>query len=399
MDRLGSKQNRSISKWIAMKGEIMGKRSNGEGTIYKRKDGRWCASYFDNNYNRHSVYGKTQAEVKKKLKEKRNEQPTKQQVLTMQEWIFEFLQKYKKNELKITTFDSYMGMYRKHIKDSALGKVKIDKVTTEALQRYYNDKIKIGYSSKTVREIETIINSALNMAVKLRMISENPNIYTTLPKKVRYEAKVLNREEVNRVIAEAKEEELYPIIITAIFTGMRKGEIMALKWNNVDFQGRKIYVKYSLCRVEHEEPDEKGHRHIRYKILEPKTQKSIRMIPMLDEVYYALIEQKSRQDVEKEKYKNVYVDQGFVFADQMGNYLPQRQFMYKYHKFLETYGITNIRFHDLRHTFSSLLIDADVSIKVIQELLGHSTITTSMDIYTHISDKKKQQALDRLQEI
>ena len=93
------------------------------------------------------------------------------------------------------------------------------------------------------------------------------------------------------------------------------------------------------------------------------------------------------------------MDQGFVFADQMGNYLPQRQFMYKYHKFLETYGITNIRFHDLRHTFSSLLIDADVSIKVIQELLGHSTITTSMDIYTHISDKKKQQALDRLQEI
>ena len=382
-----------------MKGEIIGKRSNGEGTIYKRKDGRWCASYFDNNYNRHSVYGKTQAEVKKKLKEKRNEQPTKQQVLTMQEWIFEFLQKYKKNELKITTFDSYMGMYRKHIKDSALGKVKIDKVTTEALQRYYNDKIKIGYSSKTVREIETIINSALNMAVKLRMISENPNIYTTLPKKVRYEAKVLSREEVNRVIAEAKEEELYPIIITAVFTGMRKGEIMALKWNNVDFQGRKIYVKYSLCRVEDEEPDEKGHRHIRYEILEPKTQKSIRMIPMLDEVYYALIEQKSRQDAEKEKYKNVYVDQGFVFADQMGNYLPQRQFMYKYHKFLETYGITNIRFHDLRHTFSSLLIDADVSIKVIQELLGHSTITTSMDIYTHISDKKKQQALDRLQEI
>ena len=172
------------------------------------------------------------------------------------------------------------------------------------------------------------------MAVTLRMISENPNIYTTLPKKVRYEAKVLSREEVNRVIAEAKEEELYPIIITAVFTGMRKGEIMALKWNNVDFQGRKIYVKYSLCRVEDEEPDEKGHRHIRYEILEPKTQKSIRMIPMLDEVYYALIEQKSRQDAEKEKYKNVYVDQGFVFADQMGNYLPQRQFMYKYHKFL-----------------------------------------------------------------
>ncbi len=109
---------------------------------------------------------------------------------------------------------------------------------------------------------------------------------------------------------------------------------MALKWNNVDFQGAKNLCKIqSLPCVEDEEPDEKGHRHIRYEILEPKTQKSIRMIPMLDEVYYALIEQKADKMQKKKKYKNVYVDQGFVFADQMGNYLPQRQFMYKYHKF------------------------------------------------------------------
>lgn len=198
------------------------------------------------------------------------------------------------------------------------------------------------------------------------------------------------------MIIEAKEDELYPIVITAVYTGMRKGEIMALKWENVDFKGRRIFVRNSLCRIEDEQPDEFGHRHTRYEVLEPKTKKSIRTIPMVNEVYQALIKQRIRQDAEKEKYKDIYMDQGFVFADPMGNYLPQRPFMDKYHKFLHTYGITDIRFHDLRHTFSSLLIESDVSMKVVQELLGHSTITTSMDIYTHISEQKKEQALDKL---
>ena len=127
--------------------------------------------------------------------------------------------------------------------------------------------------------------------------------------------------------------------------------------------------------------------------MEPKTKKSVRMIPMLDEVYEALLEQKRRQDLDKEKYKDIYQDQGFVFADCTGNFLAQRPFMNKYHKFLKKYNIQDIRFHDLRHTFASLLIEQDVSMKVVQELLGHSTITTSMDIYTHISDKKKGEAM------
>lgn len=374
----------------------MGKRSNGEGTIYKRKDGRWCAACYDENYRRHYVYGKTQAEVKKKLKLKQNETPESLQYLSMQEWVLEFLENYKKNELKVTTYSSYLYIYRNFIEDSELGKMPLDKVTTDILQRYYNGKIREGYSSKTVREIGTIINSAFNMAVKLRMLSENPNLYTSVPKKVKYEAKVLCKEEVDRIISEAKEEELYPIIVVTVYTGMRKGEVMALKWENVDFEERKIYVKNSLCRVEDEQPDEKGRRHSRYEVLEPKTKKSIRTIPMLDEVYDALMMQKIRQMQDKEQYKDIYMDCGFVFADRMGNYLPQRTFMEKYHNFLQKYHITDIRFHDLRHTFATLLIEADVSMKVVQELLGHSTITTSMDIYTHISDKKKELALDNL---
>lgn len=377
----------------------MGKRSNGEGTIYKRKDGRWCAAYYDEKYNRHYVYGKTQAEVKQKLKKKRDEKPDEvQQSITFQEWIEEFLVNYKKNEIKITTYEGYIRIYRKHIKDSQIGKTALNQVTTEILQRYYNDKLNDGYNSKTVRSIGIVIGAALNMAVKLKMLSENPNRYTSIPKKKKYEASVLSAEEVARIVKEAKDEELYPIVVTTVYTGMRKGEVMALKWENVDFQKRRIYIKNSLCKIDGDQLDEKGHRHARYEILEPKTKESIRMVPMMDEVYEALMLQRERQQMDKQRYREIYLDQGLVFTDSCGNFLPQRQFMDQYHAFLRKYEITDIRFHDLRHTFATLLIEADVSMKVVQELLGHSTITTSMDIYTHVSDEKKEQALDRLQQ-
>ena len=377
----------------------MGKRSNGEGTIYKRKDGRWCAAYYDEKFNRHYVYGKTQAEVKQKLKKKRDEKPDKdQQSITFQDWIEEFLVSYKKNEIKITTYEGYMRIYRKHIEDSQIGKTALNQVTTEMLQRYYNDKLNDGYNSKTVRGIGIVIGAALNMAVKLKMLSENPNRYTSIPKKKKYEASVLSAKEVRQIVNNAKSEELYPIVVTTVYTGMRKGEVMALKWENVDFQKRRIYIKNSLCKIDGDQLDEKGHRHARYEILEPKTKESKRMVPMMDEVYEALMLQKERQESDKQRYQEIYLDQGLVFADACGNYLPQRQFMDKYHTFLKKYNITDIRFHDLRHTFATLLIESDISMKVVQELLGHSTITTSMDIYTHISDTKKEQALDRLRE-
>lgn len=374
----------------------MGKRSNGEGTIFKRKDGRWCGAYFDEQFNRHFVYGKTQAETKRKLKGKQEGRTIKGKPYLFQEWILEFLQNYKKNELKVTTYDSYMLRYRKHILNTQLGMTKLENVRAANLQQYYNEKLKEGYSSKYVRSIEVIFNSALDRAFKLRMIPENPNIFTALPPKEKYEAKVLTREEVERIVVEAKEEELYPIVVTTVYTGMRKGEVMALNWENVNFKERKIYVKNSLCRVYDEQPGEDGRYRVSYQILEPKTKKSIRMIPMLDEVYTALKEQKRRQEVLKAAQGNQYLDQGLVFTDEKGNHLYQREFMDKYHQFLKKYRITDVRFHDLRHTFATLLIESDVSMKLVQELLGHSTITTSMDIYTHVSDQMKEKAIGQI---
>lgn len=379
------------------------KRSNGEGTIFKRNDGRWCAAFYDEAPcpRRHFVYGSTQAEVKKKLKEKkgklRNGEQKKKETYTLEHWVLYYLENYKKNEVKPTTFSTYMDQFNKHIKGEEIGKIKLERLTSEVLQRFYNAKSSAGYNAKTIKHIYILINSSLKKAVQLKIISENVNTVTVLPKFQEFKAKTLSAEDISKIVNNAKEEEIYPIVILTVYTGMRKGEVMALKWENINWEEKELYIEGSLCSVPKEEQD--GKKRYEYKVLSPKTEKSRRAVPLIDIALEALMIQKQRQEEIKQKYQLIYDDKGFVFARCDGRCLEQGGFMKKYHAFLEKYGLPSIRFHDLRHTFASLLLEAGESPKVIQELLGHSTITTTMDIYAHVTKKGKVKAVEKLDKI
>lgn len=375
------------------------KRANGEGSIYKRKDGRWCGAYYDNSATpkRHTVYAKTQAEVRKKIKE-RLENPeasfSKESSYTLEKWIYFYLLNFKKNEVKETTIDTYLGIYRKHIQGTRVGKMKLKSITSSDFQIFYNGKVAEQYNAKTVRHIYILINSALNKAVQLKYISENANTAVVIPKCQKYYANVLNAEQVSKIFREAKEDPLYPIVALTMCTGLRKGEVMALKWENIDFEERELYVEGNLCRVANSKEDEKT--TYTEKILTPKTENSKRTIPLIDAAIEALRMQQRSQIQQKEEYKLLFVDQGFVFTENDGSTIRQRGFMDKYHRFLDKYNLPSIRFHDLRHTFASLLLEAGESPKVIQELLGHTSITTTMDIYTHITKQGKIKTVSAL---
>lgn len=375
----------------------MGKRSNGEGTIFKRSDGRWCAAYFDKEFHRHYVYGKTQKEVKQKLKIKLSESSTakKDKGVTVDDWIPQYLNEYKKNEVKETTYWSYVDLYEKHIKGSDVGLMDLQSLTSQQLQKFYNDKKESGYNPKTIRHMYILMNSALDKAIQIKLLNENVNRLVVLPKRETYQAKVLSAEEVRKILEEAKDDKWYPIIALGIYTGLRKGEIMALKWENISFDQKELYVEGSLCRVV-KKTEEDGSKCYEYKIMEPKTAKSKRVVPLLPGAIEALEIQRKMQEQDKEKYSEIYNDQDLVFARCDGTFLSQRAFMDKYHAFLKKYGVSDVRFHDLRHTFATLLLEAGESPKVIQELLGHSTITTTMDTYAHITKKGKVNAIKKL---
>lgn len=375
----------------------MGKRSNGEGTIFKRSDGRWCAAYFDKEYRRHYVYGKTQKEIKQKLKKKMSEVniSTKGKGITVDEWMVQYLDEYKRNEVKETTYWSYMELYEKHIKKSDIGLSELQSLTSQQLQKFYNDKKEQDYNPKTIRHMYVLINSALDKAMQIKLLNENVNRQTVIPKKEEYTAKVLSAEEVKKILVNAKEDKLYPIIALEIYTGLRKGEIMALKWENISFDQEELHVEGNLCRVV-KEINEDGSKCYEYKIMEPKTAKSKRVVPLLPGAIEALKMQQAMQAQDKEMYSEIYNDQGLVFARCDGTFLSQRAFMDKYHAFLKRYGASDVRFHDLRHTFATLLLEAGEEPKAIQELLGHSTYSTTMDIYAHVTKKGKVNAIKRL---
>ncbi|WP_159434635.1 tyrosine-type recombinase/integrase [Hespellia stercorisuis] len=313
------------------------------------------------------------------------------------------MEKYKKGILKTTTYENYMLNIRVHVCGTTVGQSPLSKVTTDMLQQYYNEKLsgdnieEKPLSRRTVEYLHTIIGGALQQAYRNCMITRNVNQFTVLPKKDESEINPLTISEVHKLLQYAKNTELYPLIVLEVFTGMRKGEILGLLWENIDLEKQVLYVRKNLCRVKNDEKN----ATTKYKLvlLEPKTKKSVRAIPLTNYVVEVLKQQKSVQCQLKEKYKEIYRDNDIVFATADGNFRDPRTLLRDFHKILDDAGVRRCRFHDLRHTFASMLINEGESMKVIQELLGHSTITTTMDVYSHVNAKTKERSIGVLEKV
>lgn len=328
--------------------------------------------------------------------EKENEQLTDTGSLTLQSWVFQYLKDYKVNEIKASTMNTYMTFYRKHIEGSDIGEMELQKIQTNDLQRYYNRKLEEGLSAKTVRHLSVIIREALTQAVRLKYIRNSPQAGVILPKKEKYEGKTLSQSDVLKLLKEAVDEPLYPLIMTAVLTGMRKGEILGLQWKNVDLDNGYIMVEKSLCRVA-DSMDEKGRYRTKLVLLEPKTVTSKRIIPITSQLVDILKHHKERQEEYKREAIDFYNSElNLVFANYLGGFMSEREVLRGFYAVLDKYEIPRVRFHDLRHTFASLLMESETDSKVIQELLGHSSISTTLDIYTHLKMGQKRSSIDKM---
>ncbi|HEX3047318.1 MAG TPA: site-specific integrase [Bacillota bacterium] len=397
------------------------KRANGEGSIYKRKDGTWAAQasiagskvYF---------YGRTQGEVKDKLADALEQarkglymKPTKQ---TFGEWLDLWLKEYAKPTIRPTTYDSYEYQIRIHIKPG-LGSIPLKELQPAQIQKYYNSKLteKImdrrsektikkheqrekkdpskkrkekTLSPATIRRMHIIISEALEQALKEGIIIRNPAKATKPPKVEKKEARYLSPDELRSFLGTIKDDRWYPAIITALNTGCRLGELVALKWENVDLEKGVIFIKEAVSWVRQE---------IGWALTfhPPKSQKGLRNIPLPTEAIKVLKAHRKKQNQEKIKLGEAYTDSDrhFVFTWEDGRLVDPLYLSKHFSKLIKKYGLS-LNFHGLRHSYATALLEAGEHPKVVQELLGDSTISVVLDTYSHVLPGLKERAASKL---
>ena len=372
------------------------KRANGEGNIRKRKDGRWEGRYTAGHdpttgkpiYK--NVLGKTQAEVKEKLKraieETRGLDIVKAGQYTLGQWMDVWFENYAKLKVRPSSHQTYKGYINNHIKPY-VGSIPLSKLTSLDLQKLYKmllaegriDRIESknqpkGLSAKTVRNINQIISSALTLAKEQKLLSSNPADACALPRVEHREMRTLPVEQLTSFLREAKETGVYEMYYIELATGLRRGELLGLKWQDIDMVNGTIRVQRQVARIDGE-------------IVEAplKTKNSYRNVSIGPDAIEVLKEQKKKVG-----------DSEYVFPSPNGGPISPDSVLNMLHRVLERAGLPKIRFHDLRHTFATLALQNGVDIKTVSGMLGHFSAGFTLDTYAHVTTSAQREAANTM---
>lgn len=380
----------------------MKRRGNNEGTISRRKDGRWEAKFSigydsEGKLKRLTRYFETRKEAQDWLVQVQHERNTGMFVephkITLKDWVTRWLEIYKKATVRSKTWHTYMGLAKNHIIPE-VGHILLMQLRTSDLQKLYNNKRQSGLSSRTIHMMHQVICGALKQAMKEQLVKRNVAEAVTLPPLKYREISPLSAEDVSRFLAAAKGHRLYAAFLLTLGTGLRRGELLALRWQDVDFKNGTITVRRSLGREKVESSPTKTALVFK----EPKTEKSRRTIAVPQEALKELKAHRARQNEEKLFFGPAYQDHCLVFCTVNGKPLDPDNFRRIHAQLLKKAGIPHVSVHTLRHTCATLLLQADEHPKVVQEMLGHTRISTTLDIYSHTSPELMRRAAARLNE-
>jgi integrase len=358
----------------------MGRRGNGEGTISRRKDGRWEGRYYvptEDGPKRKVIYGKTRAEVSEKLTKALSDRANgivyDNENITIGEYLDVWLKGSVYGSVRQSTYDRDTNLVNNHIKP-VLGSLKLKKLNSAHVQNFYRNRLDTGLSASTVRKIHDILRRGLAQAVDWHLTQRNVADVVKPPRPVPKEIVALSTDETRRLLDAAAEDRLEALYVLAVHTGMRQGEMLALRWQDVDIENAVLSVRRTLTR-----------RGGKVAFGEPKTKKSRRSIRLTLQAVDALRAHLERQLRDMEILGDHYQDQGLIFTTDTGapinpSNLRQRSFT----PLLKRAGLPHMRFHDLRHTCATLLLSRGVHPKFVQELLGHATIAITLDTYSHV---------------
>jgi len=369
----------------------MGRRGHGEGSITRRKDGRYQGAITLENHKRKYFYGETRKEVQDKVNRALYEQ--KQGMLstgpqqTLKTHLERWLEQVCKLTMRPNTYKSYRSAIHHHLVP-ALGHIKLQKLTIGDLQAFYAEKrgkLKPG----TLAVINAALGDALEDALKQGIVARNVAKLVDLPHAERYEGQILTVEQARKLLAAAGGSRLDVLLLVAVTTGLRRGELVALYWDDVDLEKGILQVRHNLTWV----------YGMGYVVGEPKSKAGRRKIALSSVVVEMLKEHKMRQEQARMKMGEKWQGYGLIFCNVHGGYFNPGRVWYLFKKLLERAGLPDVRFHDLRHGAATVLLAAKMDLKAVSELLGHSSVAITVDIYQSVLPEHQQEIIDKMDDL
>jgi integrase len=369
------------------------KRGKGEGTIYQRKDGLWTAQ-ITTGINpatgksvRKTYYGQTRSEAARKMNEGLNKiqkgilETAKRE--TLNDWFEEWIEG-RKYAIEEGTYLNYKDLYRCHL-ERAIGHIKLKDLKTIHIQTLFNsihENKKLAVSS--LKRVHMVLNACLKKAVKKGLISRNPCDLLELPKSEHKEMQVMKSEELPIFLNAIKNSPHYTAFMLELNTGLRRGELLGITWKDIDLETGTLTIRQQLT----------GNGRIKGL----KTESAYRTIQIQGEIIKILKKHKKQQTERQLMLGAAYNNNDLVFCNDDGRKLIPRVVTAHYKDILKRAGINpKLRFHDLRHSFATFLLETGkVSPKTLSEMLGHSNVKFTLQVYTHVTDRMKGEAAEAI---
>jgi integrase len=350
----------------------------------------WCGA-FGPRKERLIVYGTSKRDVREKLLALQLEMQQKHlrvgRVPTVGEFLEYWLAQSVKPRLRPLTHAGYRVNVRKHI-TPALGTIKLDRLTPQHVQEMLNERLTAGFSPKTVRYVHQVLRSALSVAKRWELVERNVATLVDPPRSKRQQISPLAPAEAQRFLESVRGHRLEALYSVALALGLRQGEALGLRWQDIDLDSGVMKVCHQLQRVDR-----------KLTLVEPKTERSRRILVIPPSVVERLREHSKRQLAEKLWAGSRWVENDMVFANHFGGPMQARRVIEDFHNALRKADLPRIRFHDLRHSCATLLLVQGVSPRVVMDVLGHSEIAMTMNTYSHVVPELRREAAERMESL
>jgi integrase len=367
-------------------------RGNGSGTVYPRKNKQgkiigYRGSYFAPDGKRRYVSAKRKGDAERALRQAMTDVDRgfvfDGGTLTLEDYLTRWLKDSVENTVRRSTFAQYKSVVNRHI-IPALGRLKLKSITPAHARSLYREKLDCGLAPRTVQYMHVTLHKALKQAVMDGLIPRNVADAVKAPQAHKKEAKPLTPAEVAALLSAASGDRLEALYVTAVHTGLRRGELLGLKWTDINLDARTLSVQRSL--------DKDGTFNA------PKRSKSRRTVTLTPQAAEALKGHRAHQNEERLWLGSLWEDRDLVVPNRRGKPMNADNLYHRDFKpLLQRAGLSGFTFHSLRHTCATLLLAKNVNPKIVSELLGHATISQTMDTYSHVMPGMGDVAADALE--